>query len=66
MGELKFSQRPALPEQDIQHCHWGADAVAQPLIERGVPQVGEPVQQSATHLDGDVRVADWTEPVSAE
>lgn len=66
MGELKISQRPTLPEQGIQHSHWRADAVVHPLIERGVPQVGEPFQQSATHLGGDVRVPVWTEPVGAE
>ena len=42
-GELKFSQQPALPEQGIQHSHWRAHAVVHPLIERSVPQVGEPV-----------------------
>ncbi|MBV8995692.1 MAG: hypothetical protein JO287_18790 [Pseudonocardiales bacterium] len=66
MGELRFSQQPALPERGIEQGHWQADAVVHPLIERGVPQVGEPFQQSAPHLDGDVRVTGWTEHVGAE
>ena len=53
VGRIKILPRPALPEQGIQHCHWRADTVAHPLIKRGVPHVGEPVQQSAPYLGDD-------------